>query len=423
MKRGAGGSGVTSRSIAPCRLIVVAPHVVQYHAPFYRELARRPELDVLVLYLDDAGARPTWDATMGATIEWDVPLLEGYAYEFVRSLSPRPDSSLPGHGDLTSRIGRGLTSRLLKKRFDAVLIQGHGQLPYWLALLCARIRRKSVLYRGESNLREPRRGFREGAKRALLKTLFRFSQVVFFSCSGNRRFLLHYGCRPEQMVLLPCAVDNDYFRRGLEALAGEEAAIRRDLDIPPGTRVLLNVGRHDANKSQSDLLRALGVLQRQGLDVALLLVGNGPETPELNRLAEDLGLAHVRFTGFVNQSQILRYYAVADVFALCSAYDASPKVLNEALNFELPIVCSDRAGTAGDVAVDGENGFLYPWGDVEALARALSRLVVDSDLRRRMGQRSMELADAWSLEAGADAVVSALTTLRLEDREPRGRPT
>ncbi len=380
------------------RLVIIAPHVVQYHTPLYRQLARRPELDVLVLYLDDAGARPTWDATMAATIEWDVPLLEGYAHEFLRT----------GSGAASSRVRPGLVSRLLSKEWDAVLIQGHRQLPYWLALLCARMRGQRVFYRGEATLRQSRRGIRESIKRAVLETLFRLTDVVFYSCTGNRRFLRHYGCRPEQMVRLPCAVDNDFFRRGRHALSGQRDAIRRDLELPPGTPVLLNVGRHDAYKSQPDLLRACGELQRQGLEVALLLVGNGPETPDLRRLAEDLGLRHVRFAGFVNQSRISKYYAAADVFALCSAYDPSPKVLNEALNFELPIVCSDRAGTAGDVAVDGDNGFLYPWGDVEALARALQPLLADPDLRRRMGRRSLELADAWSLEAGADAVVSAL---------------
>ena len=65
------------------RLAVVAPHVVQYHAPLYRELARRPEVDALVLYLDRTGSQPTYDATMGATIDWDVPLLEGYRHQFL----------------------------------------------------------------------------------------------------------------------------------------------------------------------------------------------------------------------------------------------------------------------------------------------------------------------------------------------------
>ncbi len=393
--------------MAPYRLAVVAPHVVQYHAPLYRQLARRPELDVRVLYLDRTGAEPTWDATMAATIDWDVPLLEGYAHELVRNISPRAAG-----GGFFSRVNPGLVPRLLGRRWDAVLIQGHGQLCYWLALLCARIRGCRVLYRGEATLRGSAGGPRDGAKRAALSALWRQCDVVFYSCRGNRRFLRHHGCRPEQMALLPCAVDNDFFRRGRAALAGQEAAIRAGLDLPPEVPIVLNVGRHSTDKCQEHLLRALGRLAEQGLEAAPVLVGSGPETPALERLAGDLELRHARFAGFVNQSEVSRYYAAADVFALTSAYDPSPKVINEALNFELPIVCSDRAGTAGDLAVDGDNGFVYPWGDLEALARALRRLLADRGLRRRCGQRSLKLADAWSLEAGAEAVARALDRRR-----------
>ncbi len=400
----------------PYRLAVVAPHVVQYHAPLYRQLARRDELDVHVLYLDRTGARPTYDATMDATIDWDVPLLEGYGHEFVRNLAPSPAG-----GGFSSRVNPGLVPRLLQARWDAVLIQGYAQLSWWLALPCARLRRARVLYRGEATLRDPRRGLREGLKRAVLKTLFRLCDVVFYSCRGNRRFLRHYGCPSERMALLPCAVDNAFFRSRRAALAGEEAATRAGLEIPTGMPIVLNVGRHDGYKSQPDLIRAIDLLRRQGIEAALVLVGSGPETPALERQAADLGLRYVRFTGFVNQSEVPRYYAAADVFALASAYDPSPKVLNEALNFELPIVCSDRAGTAGDVAVDGDNGFLYPWGDARTLARALGRLLADPGLRRRMGRRSLEPADIWTLEAGADAVVEALRA-RIGAGGEHGRP-
>ena len=382
----------------PCRLIIVAPHVVQYHAPFYRELARRPELDVRVLYLDDAGVRPTWDPTMSATLEWDVPLLDGYTHEFL------PVGS--------ARRGLELSRRLLLDDDDAILIQGHQRPAYWLAWLCARMRRKRVLYRGEAALRDRREGLREATKRALLSFLFRRCDVVFHSCRGGERFFRHYGCPPERLALLPCAVDNAFFRRARAALAGREGEIRAELGVPPEMPMVLNVGRHDGHKRQAELLEAVGRLRRQGIEAALVLVGSGPETEALRHLAAGPDLAGaVHFAGFVNQSQISRYYAVADVFALSSSYDPSPKVLNEALNFELPIVCSDAAGTVGDVVADGANGFVYPSGDTDALALAIGKLLGDADLRRRMGRRSLELAGAWSLEAGADAVVAAIRRL------------
>jgi glycosyltransferase involved in cell wall biosynthesis len=107
-------------------------------------------------------------------------------------------------------------------------------------------------------------------------------------------------------------------------------------------------------------------------------------------------------------SQISAYYAAADVFALSSDYDPSPKALSEALVFSLPIVCTKMIGTAPDLVKEGENGYLYQVGDVETLSSRLYTLLNDEKHRKAMGRKSRALADQWSAKAAGASIVQAV---------------
>jgi glycosyltransferase involved in cell wall biosynthesis len=87
--------------------------------------------------------------------------------------------------------------------------------------------------------------------------------------------------------------------------------------------------------------------------------------------------------------------------------------VNEAMACGLPIVISDMVGIygEGDILRSGENGFVYPVGDIDALAKALDALAESETLRRRMGMRSLEIIRGWSYESDVDGVLSALDHL------------
>ncbi len=76
------------------RLAVVTTHPIQYYAPWFRRLASHPGLDLRVFYLWDFGVVEREDKGFGRTIRWDVPLLDGYASEFVPNVSRRPGITL-----------------------------------------------------------------------------------------------------------------------------------------------------------------------------------------------------------------------------------------------------------------------------------------------------------------------------------------
>ena len=99
-------------------------------------------------------------------------------------------------------------------------------------------------------------------------------------------------------------------------------------------------------------------------------------------------------------SQIQRYYAIADLFVICSGVGETwGLVTNEAMNFGLPIVASDLTGCSDDLVEEGKNGFVFRYGDTSDLAKKISAVAAmpESD-RARFGTRSLEIIDRYSYQ-------------------------
>jgi glycosyltransferase involved in cell wall biosynthesis len=126
-------------------------------------------------------------------------------------------------------------------------------------------------------------------------------------------------------------------------------------------------------------------------------------------MVADRGIPDVIFTGFLDQNDVSRAYACADIFALTSrSRETWGVVVNEAMNFALPVVVSDHVGCAADLVHEAENGFVVPIDDVGELADRLTRLLESEDLRRRLGAASRVIIDEWKYERAAAGVIEAV---------------
>jgi glycosyltransferase involved in cell wall biosynthesis len=162
--------------------------------------------------------------------------------------------------------------------------------------------------------------------------------------------------------------------------------------VPPPTRSdsatgaqLLFVSRLLHGKGLTLLLESVLQLRREGLDVELTIVGDGPARAECEQSAHSLGIVdHVQFVGAVGQDEIRGFYERADVFCLPSFAEGIPVVAMEAMAMELPVVTTRIMGIP-ELVEDGETGLLVSPGRVDPLTDALRTLVCSPDERRRMG--------------------------------------
>lgn len=166
----------------------------------------------------------------------------------------------------------------------------------------------------------------------------------------------------------------------------EKCALRAELCIPPQAQVLLFVGRLARDKGIVELLAAFQKMLAKERSVYLVILG--PQETDVEALLDGLS-AEVRkrlvMPGFSAEPE--RYMSIADMLLLPSYREGFGTVVIEAAAMGVPAVCTDIYGLA-DAIVDGETGLLVPVKNVERLAAAIDRLLVEPDLRRRMGNNA-----------------------------------
>ena len=208
------------------------------------------------------------------------------------------------------------------------------------------------------------------------------------------------------LFLLPWAVDNDRFEAASRFAPGEREAMRERLGVRKDQTLFVFSAKLVERKDPMTLLRAYAQLPDRGR-AAVLFLGDGVLRQPLESFAREHGLANVHFAGFVNQSELPKYYGMSDVFVLPSTYEPRGAVINEAMACGLPVIVTDRCGSIGDIARDGDNAFVYPAGDARALSASMARLL-DPALRARMAQRSREIIATWTFARGVEGVKAAL---------------
>ncbi|MFD9944797.1 glycosyltransferase [Nonomuraea sp. NPDC059023] len=183
--------------------------------------------------------------------------------------------------------------------------------------------------------------------------------------------------RPVEAV--PCGVDLSRFRPREEP----KTWARAKLGLPDRETALF-VGPLDAEKRLDDLLRALRYVCRQA-DAQVVLVGAGPERPQLTRLADSLGVGRrTHFLGHVAEDDLHLAYASADVFAMPNVSGLESVATLEAMASGLPVVAAE-ANALTHLVQQGKTGYLYRTGEVPVFARLLTRVLTDSELAATMG--------------------------------------
>ncbi len=165
-------------------------------------------------------------------------------------------------------------------------------------------------------------------------------------------------------------------------------ATRRYLGIPPDRFAVGWIGRMTAIKNTEDVLSAFKRLRDRGVEATLCMVGDGPDRPQLEQRAHELGIMRdTLFLGY--QQEVAALYAAFDALVLPSSNEGTPVSVIEALAARTPVVAT-RVGGVPDVVREGEDGFLVDTGDTEALAERLARLADDPQLRERMGDAARD---------------------------------
>jgi glycosyltransferase involved in cell wall biosynthesis len=177
---------------------------------------------------------------------------------------------------------------------------------------------------------------------------------------------------------------------------GDGEGFRRRHGIPGHRPTLAFIGRVAHEKNIEFLLECLVRVRRRVPAVLLMIAGEGPARPALERMVRRLGLTdQVLFLGYLaRDGALLDCYRAADAFVFASRTETQGLVLLEAMALGVPVVSTAVMGTREILAAG--KGALVPPDDVASFADATVRLLTDPELRARLGQEGRTHARAWS---------------------------
>lgn len=386
------------------KLALITSHPIQYYAPWFSYISQNTEIDLKVFYLWNFGIEETVDCDFKQSIKWDIPLLEGYDYEFIPNVSKNP-----GTKSISGMKNPSLLSKVAEYKPDAVMLIGYNYASLYRFILQWNIKKHPLIFRGDSNCLQSRKGWQESLKRKFISLIYSRFAAFLYVGKANYEYFTYYRVKPDRLFFSPHAVDNERFLQAADTAKIEAVKWKKELGIADSHRVILFAGKFNPKKRPLDLLKAYK--QAKLKDVSLLFVGSGELETELKKQAADC--SNVFFAPFQNQQMMPRTYAIADLFILPS-YGRSETwglAINEAMCLSCPIIVSTHVGCGQDLVRQHQNGLIFEAGNVADLTNSIQLAFGDQERLKQWGHNSRKFIQNYSYKQTTEGLQKALSSI------------
>jgi len=371
------------------RLVILTEIIAPYRIPVFNAIAKQSDVDLHVIFLSET------DLSLR---QWHVYKNEiRFSYEVLPAWRRRL-------GRYNMLLNSGVGAALRAARPDAVLCGGYNYFAAWQAAFWCRRHSVPLLLWSESTGQDVRHGFGP----------VEFAKIRFcglcraFVAAGttSRDYLRVLGAEEGSIFVAPDAVDNDLYSSSAEKARQCADEVRARHGLPD--RYFLCVTRLVKEKGVFDLLAAYSKLDESTRSqIGLVFAGDGSARAELVQQAASIVPGTIKFCGWVHREQVPEIYALAEALVFPTHSDPWGLVVNEAMACGLPVIASSVAGCVPDLVEDSWNGFVVGPRDVDGLARAMRKLLMDSSLAREMRVHSLERIQEFSPQACAEGIVRA----------------
>jgi glycosyltransferase involved in cell wall biosynthesis len=373
------------------KILFFQSHPIQYFSPLFKEMDKT--IDMEVYYYSECGLIASYDSGFGKEVKWDIPLVDGFAYQFLKNFSVSKSMDCKWF----NAINFSILNVIRKTSSKILVINGWSYFSDWLVIIAGILFRKQIWVRADNPLsQELKTGWKAKLKKLILKKLlFPCFDKFLYVGTESKLFFEYYGALPNQMIYTPHAVDNLRFQNEMTSVLPQKNNIKSSLGIQPTTKIVLWSAKFISKKRPYDMIEAFQDLSLP--NAVLIMLGDGILYEEIKRYVVENNLTSILLPGFVNQSEIAKYYGIADVFVMTSGKGETWGLsVNEAMNFALPIIISDACGCAYDLVQNNSNGFIYPEGDLDALNNALYTILSSSNFSSLAAEQSLEKINTFS---------------------------
>jgi glycosyltransferase involved in cell wall biosynthesis len=382
------------------KLAIVVTHPIQYYVPVFKLLAKKCDLKIFYTW-GEKGAAAKYDPDFDQIIDWDIPLLDGYEYEFVTNTSKEP-----GSHHFNGIKNPDLVHKINQFRPDALFVYGWAYQSH-LKVIRKLSGKYKIWFRGDSTLLDEIGGIKSIFKNIFLRLVYQNIDKAFFVGTANKNYFKYFGLKPSQLIYLPHAVDNQRFSLPQNDY---ENTIRKSLNILQTAILILFVGKLEQKKDPEILLKAFKALNHK--NAHLLFVGNGKLSQKMKKDVSDQAIKNVHFLNFQNQSQMPNIYQASDLLCLPSKGPGETwgLTINEAMAANCAILTTEKVGSNLDLVKDGINGYVFEAGNLSALKTMLNQMM-DKDLLKNQGIKSGEIIKDFTFDKQVEIILSNLAIL------------
>lgn len=344
-----------------------------YRVDFFNELGKRCELTVLFEKTTSDERDDSWS---------------NYKFEHFEGIFLKGKSI-----DVDSAICPGVLSYLNPGVFDHIIVSNFLSPTGMLAILWMRMKKMEYWLESDGGFAKDGIGLKEKIKTFFIKG----AKGYFSTAREHDKYYMQYGAPADRIYRYPFSSlkQTDVFQSPAD-LEGKEL-VRSKLSVAEKYMVL-SVGRfsylNGYGKGYDALIRAA---QRLPDDIGWYIVGGTP-TEEFVKIVKDSGLHNIYFIEFMEKDALKEYYRAADAFVLMTVSDVWGLVINEAMSCGLPVITTDKCVAGLELVEEGENGYIVPVGDDQALAARLQTILEEPARSEEMGRRALEQIREYTIE-------------------------
>lgn len=375
------------------KLAIITSHPIQYNAPLFALMAENGLFELKVFYTwGEESIKPKFDPDFGKIIEWDIPLLQGYQYQFVNNVAKNPGShhffgidnpylidDIESWGaDIVWVWGWSFRSHLKAIRYFK------GKIPVW--------------FRGDSISLAKTSSVKGFLRRFFLNWVYRHVDLAFYVGEHNRNYYLEHGLKSEQLILARHAVDNLRFEKS-QVSNEKVAAFRNQLGLLESDFVILFAGKLEPRKNPFYLKEIWEHITSK--NIKLLIVGNGPLELDLkDKCKYD---DRIVFLDFQNQTQMPKLYKSCNSLILPSVSETWGLAINEAMASGIPVLASEFCGGSIDL-IQRNCGSIFALDNAKTVADSIENWSTDQELYLNMKEEVQKRIQEFSYQKIVDVV-------------------
>ena len=370
----------------------ILSHPIQYQVPLIRYLSKN-KINILVSYRSNISVKKFYDPGFKKNIKWNVELLKGYNYKFLKFIGPNKVNNI---FPLTTDV----FNILRDKGTNVVWLHG---CKNWFNLVIIFLNiffKKKILLRDEANNFSRNRNLINKIFNLIFyKLINNFVDVFLAIGKANKQYYIDNNIPKKKIVNVPYVVDNDFFKNKKYFKNSNKLTFLfvAKLQLKKGIDLLLEAVLK--NKNDKNFLKY----------VEFSIVGSG----ELEKYCKDFiqknNLKNVRLFNFQNQKQLRSFYNKSDVLILPSRSEPWGLVINEAMAAGNAIIASDKVGSATDLVIDNYNGKVFQSGNVEDLEKKISYFIKNRSKINFFKKNSLKKIEQFSFEQCLIGINKALS--------------